>query len=158
MAVEDIIREQDELKAHTYKFALWKRKWQEFTPLIVYNWQLVKLSVAEQGNIPDSPGIYSLLIQPGIATHPGCSYLMYIGKSVSLRKRFSNYLHSEKRETGRPKVFRFLNMYPDNVWFCFTGVSADQLKNVEDVLLETLIPPANDQLPASIRLVVGAFQ
>ena len=157
MSVEDIIKEQSEMKAHTHEFALWRRKWQEFNSSIIFNWHLFKLEISERGNIPRSPGIYTLLIQPGIASHPGCSYLMYIGQARSLRDRFSDYLHKEKRETGRPKIFRFLNMYPDNVWFCFTNVTANQLNNVEDSLLEAMIPPANDQLPATIRPVAGAF-
>ncbi len=89
MSVEDIIKEQSEMKAHTHEFALWRRKWQEFNSSIIFNWHLFKLEISERGNIPRSPGIYTLLIQPGIASHPGCSYLMYIGQARSLRDRFS---------------------------------------------------------------------
>src|SRR2546426_704434 len=78
-------------------------------------------------NIPASPGVYSLLLRPGIADHPACSYLMYVGKTRSLRRRFREYLTREKQETGRPKIFRLLMKYPDHVWFCFTNASNDAI-------------------------------
>ena len=157
MVVTDIINEQDEFKAHCYEFALWRRKWQEYRDICVLDWQLYPLADHERPSIPDQPGIYTLLVQPGIASHPACSYLMYVGQTTSLRRRFGEYLTSEKRETGRPKIFRLLNMYPDHAWFCFSLVPDANLDVVEAALLTAYIPPANDQLPAQVRRVTGAF-
>jgi excinuclease UvrABC nuclease subunit len=36
---------------------------------------------------------------------------MYVGRTNSLRRRFNEYLNERKRETGRPKIYRLLNMY-----------------------------------------------
>lgn len=82
---------------------------------------------------------------------------MYVGKTNSLHRRFGEYLNQEKRETGRPKIFRLLNVYPDHTWFCFSLVSQTDLVNVEEALLAAYIPPANDQLPAEVSKVTGAF-
>src|SRR5207249_11051749 len=103
--VVDLIRIQDEMKAHTREFALWPLKWQEYVPGN-YAWQLRRLHAADVNTVPDSAGVYTLLIQPGIATHPSCSYLMYVGRSDSLRRRFRDYLGPERRATGRPKIYR----------------------------------------------------
>jgi len=157
MAVTDIINEQNEYKAHCHGFALWRRKWQEYCDICVLDWQLYSLAGHERSNIPDQPGIYTLLVQPGIASHPACSYLMYVGKTTSLHRRFREYLTKEKRETGRPKVFRLLNMYPDHTWFCFSLVPEANLADVEDALVIAYLPPANDRLPAQVRRVIGAF-
>jgi len=157
MAVADIIEEQDAMKAHCYEFVLWPAAWQECHCSCVQNWQLSRLVPGEKAHIPDQPGIYTLLIQPGIVAHPACSYLMYVGQTTSLRRRFGQYLNKERLKTGRPKVFRVLNKYSDYVWFCFTVVSKELLTEVEDALVVAYVPPCNDQLPAEIRAVRGAF-
>lgn len=151
----DILKEQGEMMAHRLKFVLWPRMWQTYIDM--HEWLMHRLMALENQNIPDQPGIYTLLVQPGIANHPAASYLMYVGKTISLRRRFSEYLNERKRETGRPKIYRLLNMYPDNIWFCFTIAPENGLSNIEEGLINAYIPPANDQLPAEIRRVMGAF-
>lgn len=160
MSVNDIIRDQDEMKAHTYEFILWPRRWQDFqtNPNATYDWTIRRLDKSEKNGIPDKPGIYTLLIQPGIAGHPACSYLMYVGQAQSLRHRFEDYLGSERRETGRPKIFRLLNKYSDYIWFCFTPVSLAELDNVEKTLIKAYEPPCNNQIPAEVSKVRGAFK
>lgn len=157
MAVADIINEQDEMKAHCYEFVLWRRKWHEYPDICALDWQVYRLADHGRASIPKEPGIYTLLVQPGIAEHPACSYLMYVGQTGSLRRRFGDYLNQEKRETGRPKIFRLLNMYPDNVWFCFSLVPEADLDTVEDALLIAYMPPTNDQLPAEVSQIRRAF-
>lgn len=157
MPVIDIIREQDEMKAHSHQFVLWRRKWQQYTCPSQLVWTIYRLRESERANIPDTAGIYTLLVQPGIASHPWCSYLMYVGQTRSLYRRFGEYLRDERRETGRPKIFRLLTMYSDYLWFCFSPVPIQELDSVEDALITAYMPPANDQVPAEVRQVRGAF-
>ncbi len=82
---------------------------------------------------------------------------MYVGQASNLRRRFGEYLNAERREDGRPKIFRLLNMYDPHLWFCYTEVPQANITTLEDDLLEAFIPPCNDKFPASIRRVVGAF-
>jgi hypothetical protein len=157
MSVHDIISEQDEYKAYCQEFTLWPRKWQEYDDSWNLTWHIHRLNSNERLNIPSKAGIYTLLVQPGVADHPACSYLMYIGKTKSLRRRFGEYLNQEKKETGRPKIFRLLHKYSEHVWFCFSIVAEQELTEIEEALLTAFIPPANDQLPAQINRVTGAF-
>ena len=159
MSVVDIIYEQyeqDVMKAHEQNFILWPRQWKAYVD--THNWQTYRLEENEKDRIPKQSGVYSLLIQPGIANHPACSYLMYVGKTKSLQHRFMDYLNERKSETGRPKIHRFLNKYQDYVYFCCTTVCIDNLKNVEEKLINAYIPPANDQYPVEIRRIIGAFK
>jgi len=48
-------------------------------------------------------------------------------------------------------------MYQDYIYFCYTTVLEEDLTEVEDNLLIAYIPPANDQYPAEIRKITGAF-
>ena len=62
------------------------------------------------------------------------------------------------KSRGRPKIFRFLNIYAEQVWFCFTSVDASLLDVVEDGLRDAYIPPLNGDYSGEISKVVGAFQ
>lgn len=157
MSVSDIIDEQDEMKTHSHNFVLWKRKWKEFNNTDTINWDIYKLQDSERVNIPEESGVYTILVQPRIANHPFCSYLMYVGKTKSLRRRFGEYLNEKDRETGRPKMLRLLNKYSGYTWFCFCVVSEEKITNVEEDLITAYMPPANDQLPARLRAARGAF-
>lgn len=148
------LSELDERAGHRHEFYLWPKRWQSYPKDKAYEWIMVQLVGEQHPSIPDVPGIYTLLIQPRIAGHPACSFLMYVGRAKSLNKRFGNYLGPEKRATGRPKIFELLNRYPDNVWFCYTQVSSKEeyeewdLYEIELALWEAYIPPKNDMRPA----------
>lgn len=157
MAVIDIINQVGEMKIHRYEFVLWQRKWQEHRGIYPLSWRVYPLAKSQRAAIPQEPGIYTLLVQPGIANHPACSYLMYVGQTKSLRRRFGDYLNERRRETGRPKILLLLNLYPEHTWFCFSPVPMDKLDAVESALITAYIPPANDQLPAEVSAIRRAF-
>lgn len=158
MPVIDLIDEQDEMSKHMWnEVVLWPRQWQRYQMVQPFNWQICRLVEVERQNIPDHSGIYTLVIQPKVFGHPACAYLMYVGKTISLRRRFTEYLNERNRETGRPKILRLLNKYPDHTWFCFTPISENEISQVEDDLISAYIPPCNDQFPASISRVINAF-
>jgi hypothetical protein len=158
MSVTDILDEEDQKRNHTHDLVLWPLKWSGYQFSGIRNWQTCRMLLSEKSNIPNQPGIYTLLIQPGIAYHPASSYLMYVGQSNSLRRRFSEYFQEKKRETGRPKILRLLNKYPDHIWFCFAQLSESELDAAEDALIAAYMPPCNDQIPARVRPGRGAFQ
>lgn len=157
LAVDILEQQQDDMKSHAHEFILWPRQWEQYKLTTNLIWEVHRLDDAERAKIPNVAGVYTLLVQPGIADHPGASFLMYVGKTKSLNRRFGEYLNEGKRITGRPKLFRLLRKYPNNIWFCFSRVSAKKLRKVEDDLIVAYIPPANDKFPASISKVVRAF-
>ena len=155
----DLIAEENEAKAHVHKIPLWPKKWVEFNEEInAFNWSIEKLVNESRDKIPNEPGIYSLLIQSGIANHIACSYLMYVGKTNSLHRIFGEYLNEQKRRRGRPLINRLLNMYSNHSWFCFTIAAEADLEIIEDALLEAYLPPKNDRFPASVSQIVEALR
>jgi excinuclease UvrABC nuclease subunit len=156
MSVNDIISAQNDLIAHTHQIAMWPAKWRGYSN--THTWETHQLNPTSANNIPEESGIYTILIMPNIAAHPLCSYLMYVGKANSLRNRFRNYLTSERLESGRPKIYRLLNMYSENLYFCFTLVSEVDLDTIENNLIDAYVPCCNDRLPASLSPIRrGAF-
>jgi hypothetical protein len=158
MNTTDILeRDQDEMKAYTREFVLWRRKWEECGDLINLDWKFYKLTDTERIHIPRESGIYTLIIQPGIASHPACSYLIYVGQTNSLRRRFGEYLRERTDESGRPKITWWLRRFSQHIWFYFTPVRQEDLDDIENSLLSAYYPPANDRYPASVRSIANAF-
>jgi len=162
LPVNDLIAEEDEAKSFQHNFCLWPKLWQEYltNPGLVFEWNECQFASNRVDDIPNEPGLYTFIIQPGLANHPSCSYLMYVGKTKrTLRQRFQQYLKEKERETGRPKVVRLLNKYPDNLFFCYTAIpDRSQIDELEKALIGTFVPPCNDQLPARVRAIMEALR
>jgi len=163
VTVNDLIDEQDEAKAFREDFFLWPKMWREYAQAHNYNfnWDIHPFAPSEVHNIPDENGLYTFLIQPSIALHPACSYLMYVGmaEEQSLRDRFRDYLQEKRDNKGRRKIVRLLNKYPDNLFFCCTAVQSGlPLETIEKALISAYIPPCNTKLPARVSRVIGALR
>jgi len=155
--VHDLIDEQDELKTHEIIFRLWPRQWSKHANDTTLDWSGLKLAEAERQRVPEDSGIYTLVVQPDLFGHPACSFLMYVGKTKSLKRRFGEYLREKQNPNGRKKIIRILNKYKDNTWFYFSIIPQRDISDAEDMLLDAYIPPCNDKFPASIRNAVMAF-
>ena len=96
MSVNDLIEQQDLLKAHQWTFSLWPQQWEAYNLHYLFNWEIHPFNKDQIRRIPREPGIYSFVIQPGVASHPHCSYIMYVGKTcLTLHSRFRRYLREQ---------------------------------------------------------------
>src|SRR5208283_5047888 len=107
VSVVDLVDQTNQLKIWTHEFTLWPQRWQTYARN--HEWIGQKLEEVNAKRIPTCPGIYTLVVQPGIAGHNACSYLLYVGQTVSLRRRFGEYLRRERLQVVRPKMTYFLN-------------------------------------------------
>lgn len=110
-------------------------------------WTATKFDRANRDKVPrNKHGVYSFLVQPGIAEHTACSYLMYVGKaeSQSLRDRFEQYFEHLTETSRRTNISKMLRLWDGFLWFCFAPV-ADQAKidDTEQALLNAYLPPYN---------------
>ena len=157
----DLIDEQNQLSAHRHTFSLWTRQWAAYNLSDQFHWEIYPFQQDQIENIPREPGIYSFVIQPGIASYPECSYLIYIGKTErTLRQRFKEYFCERRdEESGRPKIFRFLNLYEGYLHFCCSTIQEkERLTEIEDALSDAFLPICNKQFSSRIRRIIGAFQ
>ncbi len=157
--VADLLDERAQLKAHIWCFRLWPRQWAAYNLTFRFEWKIYPFQRDQLSNIPRHPGIYGLVIQPGIALHSNCSYLMYIGKAEStLRDRFRKYFYERDDPMARPKILELLNRYEGYVHFyCSTIEQRERIKQIEDALINAFLPPCNTDLPAETRRIAGAF-
>lgn len=149
----DIVAAQDEYRTHVWNICLWPRRWQTCDPGMNLPWQSVELDNSQRSEVPQHAGVYSLVVQPGIAGHPACSYLMYVGQTKNLRRRFSDYLSAERR----PKVARLLEKYRGYIQFFYTGVDERQLDDMEGQLINAFVPPCISNYTGIMNKIVGAF-
>lgn len=152
----DLMEQVDTLKANTQEFVLWPRQWRTYSDS--HAWSEVKLRRPDANQVPNRSGIYTLILEPGIAGHHSCAYLMYVGQATSLRARFRDYLGKERNQTtGRPRMVYFLRKYSRFIWFCYTEIDVLQLDSTEKKLYSAYIPPLNRDYEGELGRVVGAF-
>ena len=160
MSLNDLLPDPDKPSGHRWSFVLWPQQWEAHNLSDLFNWEIHPFKREQIDEIPREPGIYSFVVQPGIANYPYCSYLMYVGMTERpLRERFREYF-SEKYNAidGRPKIVKLLNVYQDYLHFCcLTIAETERIKEIEDELLNAFIPPCNDQYPTEISRVMKAF-
>lgn len=146
-------------RGHRHMILLWPKLWQQWNPSVALKWRGRPFSPSSRTSIPNSPGVYAFVIEPGVTPGLTISVLMYVGKSDRpLRQRFGEYLQEMNNPTGRPAINTMLRMYDGYVQFyCATVAAPAKPKDVEDHLIETLVPVMNKEYPASIRRIVGAF-
>ena len=159
-SVDLIINERDQRKIHTRKFILWPQKWAAYNFPDLFDWEIHPFQPDQIENIPIEPGIYSFVIQPGIASHSHCSYLMYIGQTErTLRVRFREYLRDRNNPNCRPKILELLNRYKDYIHFCCSIIEEkERIIEIESALINAFQPPCNDRFSAETSEPKEAFQ
>lgn len=156
MALPTDIITQSEYGLHRWEISLWPKPWKAFALKARFSWRVIALNTANELLVPTRPGIYTLLVQPQIASHPAASFLMYVGQATSLRARFKQYLTSERKI--RPLVMRLLNTCSDYVHFGFCEFSKTELDSIESALLAAFNPPCNSKIPGEVGKARRAFK
>lgn len=134
------------------------RTYQLRTPL---QWEKIRFTPANAQHVPQRRGVYSFVIQPGIANHPCCSHLMYIGQTEAqnFRTRYRQYLREQRialdANPRRYHVTQLLRNWRGYLWFIYAPVNGtNRITRVENALLSAYLPPANRAFPATIRPAV----
>ena len=143
---------------HRLAFTLWRRQWASYRPSVPLVWKDHPFDAGTKGSIPGKPGVYAFLVQPGIVTGLTMSYLLYLGKSNDLRRRYGEYLREVSSLRSRPKIQRCLSLYSGYVRFSYAAVPDEANRSrIESDLVTALTPPLNSIFPAEIRRAMVAF-
>lgn len=158
----DFLQESDSLQKYEVKrLILSPDRWGKYVDITALTWTMVKFDKGQKLVIPNNKkGVYSFLVQPGIANHPACSHLLYIGMTdkQSLRQRFMQYIYEKNKPKGRPLIQKMLVRWEKHLWFCYAPIDdISQISLIEDELLKAFIPPMNKDFPAEIRQAIGAW-
>lgn len=138
------------------RFVLSPDQWRSYSLTLPLNWTVVPFTAPNVAKVPDDcAGVYSFVVKPGIANHPECSYLLYVGKveSQDFRARYRQYIGEKSKGSGsrRPHVTDMLLKWDGFLSFCYAPIATKaSIESVEDALLAAYLPPANKDFPASI--------
>lgn len=159
----DYIRQSAEIGLfHVNRMILSPRQWEGCRLPVVLKWNALKFRPENKPRVPDDfGGVYSFVVQPRIANHPKCSYLLYVGQTEkrNFRRRYEEYLRDRNPERSRrPHVTDMLLKWDGYLWFCYARIDQRELiTQIEDALIEAYLPPTNKSFPARIRKAVKAF-
>ncbi len=153
----DLLEQHRELREHSHRFILVPRLWRHYAYRGRLRWRTVPLKASRASRLPTTHGVYALIVRSGIASRLAASYLMYVGKSNSIQRRFREYLRESKSSLARPKLAMLLRLYANHLHFRYALVAPPHRDAAETALIAALLPPANDQLPAVIRAARAAF-
>lgn len=121
--------------------------WKTFLLKPRLRWTATKFERANMQKVTNNTrGVYSFLVQPGIAQHTQCSYLMYVGKTEkqSLRERFAQCFGHLTETSRRTNISKMLRLWQDHLWFCFAPVADKRMiDGIEQALLNAFLPPFN---------------
>jgi hypothetical protein len=151
------VEESNIIRLAERTFRLSKDHWEELNLPVALDWEMYRFEANSRPHIPNNrKGVYSFVIQPGIANHPSCSYLIYVGMvekgERSFRVRFNEYLRDEiGLKTRRLSIHDVLSRWSGYIWFCFASINDETvIADVEEHLLDAYIPPYNKQFRGAI--------
>jgi hypothetical protein len=141
---------------HLKRMVLSPFQWNACRLPLNLNWTAVKFNRRNRRHIPtNSSGVYTFLVQPGIANHPCCSYLLYVGETETqnFRTRYGQYLRDKRAGDAslRPHVTEMLQKWDGFLWFCYAEINTPNLiEDLENALLTAYLPPTNKDFPAKV--------
>ena len=149
-------RKRNLAEFHVKRMVLSPFQWSACRLPVALHWKAVRFTSRNRKQIPtNSCGVYTFLVQPGIANHPCCSYLLYVGetKDQDFRRRYGQYLRDKRAsdESTRPHITEMLQKWDGFLWFCYARIDHNNLiEDVENALLTAYLPPANKDFPAKV--------
>jgi hypothetical protein len=140
--------------------------WRSYPGRLPLTWKKVRFEAASLHSVAkDEKGLYTFVAKPGVANHPACAYLLYVGKvqgaGRSFRARFREYLdEASPAPKARIHISMMLRAWSGFLWFYYAPIDDEDLIGVlEDDLIASLVPPYNLTYPAQIRrLAKGIFR
>jgi hypothetical protein len=150
---------------HLKRMILYPKLWADFVlPTgVSLNWHTMKFGAPHSENTFDNyGGVYTFVVQPGIAKHPCNSSLLYVGKTKRpFRVRYQEYLrdlNKDSQQTRRPHVTVMMQKWEKYLWYCYARVDGDALiKSTEKALISAYLPPTNKDLPGVLQKAVNVI-
>lgn len=165
----------EQIKLHTFEFKLCPILWKKFSiePELMDSLEWVESKFLNEDcsdfseevkKMPNnSGGIYLFIIKSHIIKDVS-EYLAYIGraqftKDHNLRVRCRRYLTQYLNEDERPKITTLMHYFKNNLFIRYAKVDDnDLIIRLEADLINSLLPPFNDEVPEKkIREAVNAF-
>lgn len=152
-----------DLREHNLsRIVLSPKQWVSYKSTIPLSWSVVKFDESEKEQVPDDrQGVYTFVVKPGIANHPECAYLLYVGKTEKqgFRKRFTQYFSEKNDPKGREPVKMMLGLWKEHLWFCYAPIDdIQQIDSIEKSLIDAFVPPINQEYRGTLGKAMRAWR
>ena len=104
-------------------------------------WQTAGYDLAYTVNVPDQPGIYTVVRPRRIHGHTLETEVLYVGQAVNLRRRFKEHLRVGEPNASLASLKG--GALDQQYEFWWSPVAATDLDRVERMLIQALQPSAN---------------
>ena len=151
-----------ELIAGAVTFVLAPDLWANCRLPVQLTWSVIRFDSADEAKaLPDTGGIYSFILKPEVVGPPETAYLLYIGKTKEISRRYGEYLFykSPAGYKRRPHIHDMLNKWPAEIWFFFAELDGKAMRRtVEDTLLNSCLPPFNIEFKGIVNTAVRRWR
>lgn len=137
-------------RVHRRDFILMPQSWRAFRYRRSLRWQTVKFAAGSRDGIPAGAGVYAFLVCPAVTNGPSAAYLMYVGKTDSLNRRFGEYLRESRDPFGRVKLRDMFRTFRGHLQFTYARAPANHAASLENRLIDAFWPPVNS-VPGFVR-------
>jgi len=148
------------LKRHEVCITCFPRAW-EAGRHISLEWNVSDFPPSDVKTIPDQPGVYVFVVEPNLFGVLPVNTVFYVGKATELRDRIRKYigeLNLTPRTTTRDKVHKMINRWNGHLKYYYTVTkSVADAEQIEDIMIQSLIPPFNTKYSGEINKAQRAF-
>lgn len=153
---------EDLKKYNVSSMVLSPTRWASYVDPTPLTWQKVKFDQQDLYQVPDNEfGIYTFIVDAGVAGHPHCSYLLYLGKAEKqpLRTRINQYFYEPSNPKGRGPVQDMILDWHSHLHVCFAPIKdVSRIDDLENALLEAFVPPMNQTYKGSFGEAYRAWR
>lgn len=148
---------------HSLPFVLFPDLWDTFArraPGLRLQWREVPFKRSNKKKLPTTAGVYAFVIRRHVGDHPQHVYLLYVGSTDNLQRRFGDYLRERVAGENREEVIWMLNTYAGRLSFTFSEVADASYGDLEEKLYTAIWPPINragKTIPGMLDRVGEAF-
>lgn len=156
LSYEELNNDNPEQIYNIKTFVLNLQSWKEVRTdlgVLFRNGQRFKFDEHIQEQLPKTKGIYMFFVEPKFPFQPEVRYLMYVGKVTgtnTFQNRFYDYVSGIGCHNQRRNIQLLTNLWPNKTWVYVyeLELSDDEIENIEDNLIDNIIPPMNNKFKA----------
>ncbi len=153
-------REKSKGLEYRKAFILWPKYWKSFQWGNSLDWRYIKAKKENIILLPDSPGVYVFVIEPMVAELPVNGVVAYVGETKgqtqSLQTRCARYFYPSEH-TKRPHIGDMMRLWPENLYLYYVEVPNNKVKELENELLKSLLPPFNRRFPGKLTKLASSI-
>ena len=117
-------------------------------------WRCVPTDRRVARSLPAAPGVYFFHGGPPGLSFARLRYVLYVGETTNLRRRFAHWLDPIRRPAANGLLDQYIRCYYPAIRYCYAQVPDERIRRrAENLLFRAFHPPCNRVVPTlKVRL------